>query len=190
MDSAKIFTARKMILRARRKLPKFVRRFTRHQRGAAAIEFALVIIPFMAMLFAIMETAIVFFATQVLETAVADSARLILTGQAQNGGYDKTSFKTAVCARITGLFDCANGIYVDVRTFTDFSSVSMTSPLDGSGTLVNNFVYQPGGPGQIVVVRLFYQWPIYMQIWNPQLTNMSGNKRLLVATAAFRNEPY
>ena len=66
----------------------------------------------------------------------------------------------------------------------------MTSPIDSNGNLVNNFVYQPGTAGQIVVVRLFYQWPIYMQVWNPKLSNMSGNKRLLVATAAFRNEPF
>ena len=171
-------------------LPKSLRRFGHHQGGVAAIEFALVVIPFIAMLFAIIETAIVFFATQVLETAVADSARLILTGQAQNGGYNQTSFKNEVCKRISGLFNCSTGIYVDVRTFTDFSAVSMTSPLDSNGALVNNFVYQPGNAGQIVVVRLLYQWPIYMQVWNPQLSNMSGNKRLLVATAAFRNEPF
>lgn len=178
------------MLRARRMLPKPLRRFARQNRGAAAIEFALVVIPFVAMLFAIIETAIVFFATQVLETAVADSARLILTGQAQSGGFNQASFKNAVCARISGLFNCSTGIYVDVRTFSDFQSVSMTSPIDSSGNMVNNFVYQPGTAGQIVVVRLFYQWPIYMQIWNPSLTNMSGNKRLLVATAAFRNEPF
>ena len=187
---SKTLTAKTMLLRARRMLPKRLRHFARQNRGAAAIEFALVVIPFIAMLFAIIETAIVFFATQVLETAVADSARLILTGQAQNGGFNQASFKNAVCARISGLFDCSTGIYVDVRTFADFQSVSMTSPVDASGNMVNNFVYQPGTAGQIVVVRLFYQWPIYMQIWNPSLTNMAGNKRLLVATAAFRNEPF
>jgi hypothetical protein len=37
-----------------------------------------------------------------------------------------------------------------------------------------------------VVVRLFYKWPIYVSL----LQNMSGNNRLLIATAAFRNEPY
>jgi hypothetical protein len=42
-----------------------------------------------------------------------------------------------------------------------------------------------------VVVQLFYQWPIYVSLMNlGNLTNMSGNSRLLVATAAFRNEPY
>ncbi len=38
-------------------------------------------------MFAIMETALVFFASQTLETAVADSARLIMTGQAQNQNF-------------------------------------------------------------------------------------------------------
>jgi Flp pilus assembly protein TadG len=41
--------------------------------GSAAVEFGLIAAPFIALLFAIMETAIVFFAGQTLETAVADS---------------------------------------------------------------------------------------------------------------------
>ena len=58
-------------------------RFRRDRQGSAAIEFAFVGIPFLMMMFAIVETALMFFATQVLETATADSARLIMTGQAQ-----------------------------------------------------------------------------------------------------------
>ena len=175
--------------RGSRALLARARRFAKREDGTAAIEFGLVLLPFVATLFAIIETAIVFFATQALETAVADSARLILTGQAQSGGFSQTSFKTAVCGKIYGLFNCS-GIYVDVRTYSDFSSISVTSPIDTNGNLVNNFVYQPGGPGDIVVVRLMYQWPIYMQLMNLKLSNMTGNNRLLTATAAFRNEPY
>ena len=48
-------------------------RFARRQDGGAAVEFGLVAAPFLALLFAIMETAIVFFAGQALETAAADS---------------------------------------------------------------------------------------------------------------------
>jgi Flp pilus assembly protein TadG len=60
-----------------------VRRFAKGDDGIAAVEFGIVAAPFLALMFAIMETAIVFFASQTLETAVADSARLIMTGQAQ-----------------------------------------------------------------------------------------------------------
>ena len=58
-------------------------KLARRNDGAAAVEFALVAAPFLALVFAIMETAIVFFAGQALETAVADTSRLIMTGQAQ-----------------------------------------------------------------------------------------------------------
>jgi Flp pilus assembly protein TadG len=167
-----------------------VRRFIRHEDGATAVEFGMILLPFLAMMFAIMETALVFFAGQTLETAVADSARLIMTGQAQTQSLNATTFKDAVCARIYGMFNCASGVYVDVRTYTSFASVSMTNPVDQNGNLVNNFVYQPGGPGDIVVVRLIYQWPITISLMGLNLSNMSGNSRLVVATAAFRNEPY
>lgn len=163
-----------------------MRRFARKEDGAAAIEFGMVAAPFLALVFAIMETAFVFFAGQTLETAVADSARLIMTGQAQNQGMNQTSFKTAVCSRVYGLFDCENGVRIDVRTYPSFATVNLTNPLDANGNFQNNQVYQPGGQGDIVVVRLFYQWPVYISL----LQNMAGNKRLLVATAAFRNEPF
>jgi Flp pilus assembly protein TadG len=166
------------------------RRFARRQEGTAAVEFGLVAAPFFALIFAILETSIVFFSGQALETAVADSARLIMTGQAQTQNYDQTSFKNAVCAKIFGLFDCQNGVYVDVKTFTSFGNVTMNNPVDANGNFVNNFGYNPGGPGDIVVVRLFYQWPVYVSMIGFDLSNMSGGKRLLVATAAFRNEPY
>jgi Flp pilus assembly protein TadG len=180
---------RKIRRMARRASP---RRFLRREDGAAAVEFGLILLPFVALMFAVIETALVFFADQTLETAVADSARLIMTGQAQNGSLDKTTFKNAVCSRIYGLFDCQNGVYVDVQTYSSFGGISYTPPLDAHGNLVTTgFVYQPGGPGDIVVVRLFYQWPIYVSLMNlGNLSNMAGNKRLLVATAAFRNEPY
>jgi len=169
---------------------RVMRRFIRQQEGSAAVEFGMVAAPFLALIFAIMETAIVFFAGQTLETAVADSGRLIMTGQAQTQGFDGGAFKNAVCARIFGLFDCQAGVYIDVKTFTSFAAVSMPSPVDANGNFQNNFGYAPGGPGDIVVVRLFYQWPVYVSLLGFNLQNMSGGKRLLIATAAFRNEPY
>ncbi len=167
------------------------RRLLRRQDGAVAVEFGLVAVPFLALVFAIIETALVFFAGQTLETAAADSARLIMTGQAQLQGLNQSTFKNAVCTKIHGVLNCNNGVYVDVRTFTSFGNVSLTNPVDANGNLVTNFVYQPGGPGAIVVVRLMYQWPVYVSLLGLNgLSNMSGNKRLLISTVAFRNEAY
>ena len=165
-------------------------RFRRNRRGSTAVEFALVMPIFFALLFAILETALVFFANQVLETVTQDSARMILTGQAQNAAYTAAQFKADVCGRISVMFDCSGGIYVDVQNYPNFSSVSVASPIDASKNFTNPNNYNPGGPGDIVVVRLFYKWPILVTKFGYDLTNLSGSKRLLIATAAFQNEPY
>ncbi len=52
-----------------------LRRFGRNRHGSAAVEFAIVAPIFFALIFAIIEKAIVFFAGQVLESAVQDSVR-------------------------------------------------------------------------------------------------------------------
>ena len=66
--------------------PKGIAPVRRNRRGSAAVEFALVAPVFFALLFAIIETAIVFFAGQVLETITQNRARYIMTGTAQNAG--------------------------------------------------------------------------------------------------------
>ena len=153
------------------------------------VEFALVAPVFFALLFAIIETALMFFASQVLETITQNSARMIVTGQAQTQAYTATQFKTYVCGQIPALFSC-NSLYVDVESYPSFSSITLSTQIDANGNFVNNFTYQPGGPGDIVVVRLFYQYPVYVSLLGFNLSNVNGGKRLLAATAAFRNEPY
>lgn len=183
-------TMRAKIGKSGRLLPRIplLRKFVRQDDGAAAVEFAMVLLPFLTFLFLIIETAIVFFAQQVLETAVSDSARLIMTGQAQTAKFTQDSFKTAVCERVKGLFDCAGKMYVDVQTYTSFSGISSTVPLDANGKPLT--IYQPGQPSDIVVVRLMYQWPIAAPLVRMYLADASVSTRLLVATAAFRNEPF
>ncbi len=166
-----------------------LRRFRRNRRGSAAVEFALVAPVFFALLFAIIETAIMFFASQVLETITQNSARMIMTGQAQTAAYTQAQFQTYVCSQIPALFTCGN-VYVDVESYPAFSNVVINSQIDSGGNFINNMQYSPGGRGDIVVVRLFYQWPLFVTGLGYNISNLSGNKRLLAATAAFRNEPY
>jgi Flp pilus assembly protein TadG len=165
-----------------------IRCFRYNRKGDAVVQFALVAPMFFALLFAIIEAAFMFFATQVLETITQDSARMILTGQAQNANYTASNYKTYVCGKIPALFSCS-GLYVDVQSYNAFSSITISSQISG-GAFVNNMQYNPGGPGDIVVVRLFYEWPQFVTGLGYNITNLSGNKRLLAATAAFQNEPY
>ena len=163
-------------------------RFPHDRRGSAAVEFALVAPVFFALLFAILETGIMFLAGQLLETVTQESARMILTGQAQTASYTQSQFANYVCTQVPALFNC-NNISIDVESYSSFSSVPVVNPIS-NGNFSTSLQYSPGGPGDIVMVRLYYQWPLFVTGlgWNP--SNLTGNKRLLVGTAAFKNEPY
>jgi len=183
-------------------LRKALGRFRGNRRASAAVEFALVAPMFFALLFAIIETALMFFASQVLETITQNSARAILTGQAQGQGgsvaacqttpgvvmaCDQTTFKAYVCTQIPALFDC-NKLYVDVVSTSSFGSLSLTSYGDSCNFNPTGMQYSAGTSGQVVVVRLFYQWPLIVTGLGYNIG--CSNKRLMVATTAFKNEPF
>jgi len=164
-------------------------RFAVATRAATAVEFAIVAAPFIALLMAILQVGVVFIAQQVLQTATNQAARLIMTGQAQNGNMTAAQFQQTICTDATSLFNCS-GIFVNVQTFSSFSGVAMTNPVQ-NGTFSNtNLQYTPGGSGDIVVAQVFYQWPVYLGPLGFNISNLNNNKLLLVGTAAFRNEPY
>ena len=55
----------------------------------------------------------------------------------------------------------------------------------------SSFGFNPGGAEDVVVVRAFFPLDIGAVLpANISLSNMDGGGRLLIATAAFRNEPY
>jgi Flp pilus assembly protein TadG len=166
--------------------------FARRDDGAAALEFAIVAAPFIALLLATMQTALAFFAGQVLESAVVDSSRAILTGSAQNSSTSQSGFASTVCGKVQALFNCSN-LMIDVQTASSFASANTAKPTltyDGTGKVTNNWAFQPGNPGEIVVMRVMYEWPVFLGPLGLNLSNESNGKLLLMATATFKNEPY
>lgn len=180
---------------------RIARRFVRRQDGAAAIEFALVAAPFLALTFAILETAMVFFGGQMLQSAASDSARKIMTGEAMTtnfdsgapdpAGFSKANFKSEVCKHLIGMFNCAN-VVVDVQVYGTFAAVTSAPPLAPDGTLDDAATnYNRGDVGNIVAVSLYYPWPIYVsQLDLLASHSLAGSNRLLVATSVFRVEPF
>jgi len=175
-------------------LLKLLRRLRRDQKGSAAVQFAIIGPMFFALIFAIIETSMVFFAGQVLETGTQDSARMLFTHQAQDASWTQAQFKQDLCNRVQILLSCSN-VYVDVQSYAPGTTITFTDPIDGSGNFVSNFVYQPPASGSTntVVVRAFYQWPLFVTQLGYNLANIGRNttnsKKLLAATAAFRVEP-
>jgi Flp pilus assembly protein TadG len=170
-------------------LKNLLRRFRRHRRGSAAVEFALVAPVFFALLFAIIEVALMFFASQVLETVTQASARYILTGQAQAGGLTQGQFKTYVCGQIPALFTCGN-VQVNVQSSPSVGSVTIGPVFDANGNYVGGSNYCPGSGGSVVFVSLAYQWPLFVTGLGFNMSNPGTTMKWLRATAVFQNEPF
>jgi len=167
-----------------------LRRFIQQRQATTGVEFGLVAAPFVALTFATLQTGIVFFAGQTLETAAAAAGRLVLTGQAQTAGWTAAQFQQQVCNQIYAIFNCTNGISIDVETYSSFSAANLAMPVSNGTFNSSSLGYNPGGPGDVVVVRLYYQFPVYVQLLGFSLSNLNGGSNLLAATAVFKNEPY
>jgi Flp pilus assembly protein TadG len=165
------------------------RRFRRDERAAAAVEFGIVAVPFFAMLFAIIEVGLSFFTSQILETAVNDASRMIMTGTAQTTGMTQVQFAQQVCNRLPSMFDCIANLQIDVRTTANFNVADVSKPIV-NGNIAWTPQYNPGNPGQIVIVRAAYTIPVFVNILGASMANLNNGKVLLLATSAFRNEPY
>ncbi|WP_297512860.1 TadE/TadG family type IV pilus assembly protein [uncultured Caulobacter sp.] len=176
------------LVRARRRLARLAGRFARAERGATAVEFALVAIPFLMLVFAIIELGLVFLVSLTLENAVIDAGRTIRTGEIQNSGGTASSFKTAVCNRMSwiGASTCGSALQIDVRTFADYAT-SATSA--SAGTVPTTMNWNPGTAGSIVLVRAYYTWPLITPLLQTGLQSSNG-KRIIYAATAFTNEPY
>ncbi|MBV8696283.1 MAG: pilus assembly protein [Bradyrhizobium sp.] len=160
--------------------------------GATAVEFALVAAPFIALLVAILQTMVVFFAQRLLDEVVSQASRTILTGQAQTSGLTQSQFTSWVCQKTVILFTCANYM-VNVTSYSSFSAASTATPtltFDSSGNVSNTWNYSLGSPGDIVVVQVLYQWPIILGPLGFNLSNLANGNRLLVSSNVFKREPY
>jgi len=164
----------------------------RHARGATLVEFAVIAAPLIALLIAIVQTSLTFFAQQVLETTAEKAGRLILTGAVQRQGMKRADFNKAVCDSLPAFLKCAN-VLVDVQTATSFSSADTTAPtitFGSDGKPTNATAYDPGNPGDIVVMKVIYLWSVAPGPLGFDLSTLSNGQRLLMATAVFKREAY
>jgi Flp pilus assembly protein TadG len=171
--------------------------FIKDSKGATAVEFALVATPFLAILAALVQAFLLFFAQALLENAVRASARQIMTGQVQtqDAGLTQTqainAFHQTVCNNAAALFTCS-GLMVDVQVANNWSSANTAMPVltyDGSGNVNNTWQFNPGNAGDVVVVRVMYLWPVFFGPIAFNLANQANGSREIMASAAFQNEP-
>ena len=163
--------------------PGLLRRFSRAQKGATAVEFAFIAIPFFTLIFAIFELGLVFLVSITLEKALMTADRKIRTGEFKIG--DKQTFLTTVCGQMPVPMDsCLSAISLDVRVMPSFSDVDgLEHPLPGKTC------WNPGGANSVILVRGYYKWPIITPLLQDAVGGSGGDREISYA-AAFRNEPY
>lgn len=179
--------------RLRASLPaRWAARLRHDRRGAAALDFALISIPLFGIIIFALQTAIIFFFSQALQTLTGQAARQIMVGTAQS--MTQAQFTTAICNLAPSVFVCAN-LMIDVESSSSYATTS-TTPLaptynPTTGALVpTTWGYNPGSPGSIVIVRIMYDWPVLGGPLSFGLANQPNGAHLMVGTAVIKNEPY
>jgi len=180
----------------------------RDERGAVAIEFGILAIPFFALIFAIIETAMTFFAQQILESALQDSIREIRTGQSQAGTpWTTTRFRTEICNHSFGFFSCTGAnsdrLWVKVTPVDSFTAApgQIQNPVNPACTMTSTNpatdcnwreteVFDDGSGSSVIIAQAYYRWPTIINLPWFSFANQAGNNRLLGAVRVFKNEPF
>jgi len=172
--------------------------YLKNREGTAAIEFAILAIPFFMLLFAILELAVVFFINSTLNHAVSEAGRQIRVGSFQACGT-QASFKQLVCANMQGLGNCEKRLRIDLVSGNTFNAITLPDPPAppepdpddataediANGDWVNTVATAP------VVVRGLYYHKLVLPPQLTRLENVQGRGiRVLSAMTAFRNEPF
>ncbi len=187
-------------------------RFARNTRGAAALEFAMIALPLFTMIFAVMELALVFLISISLEDAASTMARQIRVGTITPPGAAATAstaaapnlaaFKQDLCSyiQLVPSTTCVNQIQVDVQPFSNFTATTLPSPISGQTFSSSGLCYGSGTPGEVVLMRVYYLWPLLTPFLLNGLENVTtytnstggsgtGRWAAVSATEVFVNEP-
>jgi len=168
--------------------------FRLDNRGATAVEFSIVIIPFLMFLSAIIEIGHLYYSAQMLQIAADSIGRPVRTSTLAAGTTIGALIEERLCSRTGGMlrgsFQC-DKIRVDIRSPADWRSANMANDYNGMDqTRVS--VIAPPGPGQIAIVRVGYPLPEFLNFnFFPGATTDAGGRtvRMISGVAAFRVEP-
>ncbi len=178
-----------------------LRRWQREESGATAIEFGIVALPFLLVLFGIMSVCLYYFANFSIENAVWQASRAIRTGQLQQsqGAYStalttdarKAAFKKAMCDKAPTFLDCNSKAVVIVQSNASFAGISQPS-CASNGVLINDATatFDTGTASSVVLITVCYPWTAGGNLPFFKMGNLQGGALLMQASVALRTEPY
>jgi Flp pilus assembly protein TadG len=194
----------------------FVRQLGKDDSGVYAVEFALLAVPFFAILFASLQYSYFYFTTQIIQQMTQKATRALLIGSAQtktittsvNGNQTTLSVQTPaqfkqyllcpvssvnptyvpVPALFSSAIDCSK-LFVDVRSATSWSpsTVNVFDPAQVK--------YCPGNAGIITIVTVGYELLVVLPISFPNPTTgliQNGNQyyQKVVSSEAIKTEGF
>ena len=186
--------------RTRAPVRSLLRRWRSDDSGMTAVEFGLVAMPFMMLLFGIISVCLYFFTNFTLENAVWHTARALRTGQVQQGKgvystattteTKKAAFKAALCALAPHFLNC-NKVVVIVQSSASFGGI--TEPKCATnGVMVDQTAatFDTGTASSVILVTVCYPWDFGGKLPFVKIGNLNNGAVLLQASVAFRTEPY
>ena len=168
---------------------QILRSFTKDKKGSAAIEFAILILPFMVVIFAIVEISIMFFIDSGLDAALHKAVRQVRVGTAKTGAWDLAKFKTTVCGELSYSFSCAANLKVRMVVVTNMASVSKITPIV-NGVLTVTEDFSIGDSGDYVLVQAYLTWDPVLKLYTFAGGRLNNGKYVLGAAELFKNEPF
>ncbi|WP_102961047.1 TadE/TadG family type IV pilus assembly protein [Mangrovicella endophytica] len=172
-----------------RSLRTRARLFSRDRSGATVIEFAMLALPFFGLVFATLETSLVFLGEVALDHAVEQVGRKIRTGEVAAKKMDEATFKKEICDQVSYLMDCSK-LKIDLNTYTSFASIPILTPMKDGDVDSSGFGYKLPAGETITALRVYYKWPIFTDVMRKYLSDTADGSHLLFGMAAFRTEPY
>lgn len=165
------------------------RNFIRNRKGSAAIEFAILALPFIVLVFAIIEIAIMFFVDSGLDAALHKAVRQVRVGTAKTGAWNLAKFKTTVCTELSFSFSCAANLKVRAIVVTSMASVSKVNPIV-NGVLNVTEDFNIGDSGDYILVQAYLTWDPVLKLYTFAGGRLTDGKYVLGAAELFKNEPF
>lgn len=172
--------------------------------GQAIVEFAFIGPIFLAMVAAIAEFSGIMFAQTLLEGSAREASRFGLTGSIPEGMSRAEEIENIVKENAFGIIDVED-LAMETLVYESFEDVGQPEPftdengndawdageeyddINGNGAWDDDMgAAGLGGPGDVVVYRMSYDWPIIIPLFEP----FFGERVTLRANIAVRNEPF
>ena len=167
------------------------RSFRHDNRGAAAVEFALVAAPLVFLICSCIELALVVVLSVTLDNATDLASRQIRTGVTTSSNSTIDTFRQKICDNMGWLSaSCMDSLHVDVQTYSNFSDVVKTDLIVNGKFDTTNFKYTIGTGSKIQLVRAYYEWPLFSPFLTAGLATLSNKDAVISSKVVFRNEPF